>query len=1085
MKRKEIVKKNFYFFIVMYILVLEMKILNNIFPNYKRIIVSLVIFLFLTPTFHLIDNYVDEKASKFNNNKTENGKEYDNYRSIDKHNLTSSYRQINHGSSCQKAIAERNNAKETRYIVHSPIEINSEEDFVKFGFPGSGTEADPYIIENYEVSTGDTEYLENSCGIVIRYVSSFVIIRNCFIQGYEVGISSETRAGGVIVENCTLLYNQYGVLVHQSGDSLIKNNYSANNSGFGILVSESSNVTIIKNTCITNGAGSIGVRDNKKIKIFYNNLEKTTNDWASCLWSSGNSEIVISDNLINGATSDGLYLERCNNVVISNNNIYNSTNFAISYGFEVSNSLIYNNLFCGTGLGGVRIGERGDYNIVFNNSFLKIQDNNEDYGTNTYWYSPTLLVGNLWEDWDGTTNFYSIYGNKIGDIFPRRVASVENDSDSDGMEDAWEIVYNLDDSKADSDGDGLSNLEEYQWMANPNFNDTDGDGLNDYDEVIFGGCIRDGDFDDDKLSDYEEVKIFHSFPYKKDSDSDGLTDYQEVIVFLTDPIDSDTDGDGLSDYEEIYAYHTDPTKNDTDDDKFNDYDEIIIYGSDPLNKLSNPRAKKIKIVLSCLLSFLVIGSVTTTILLIKKKQREKIIQLKNEYNKQFLEFNKFKEKIDEYLLQSYSPDNFKEWVNSAKQLDNIIGSYRSKFNLFKVIIGKKNIIEFEKVKREINDFIEKLSQIKTELERKITDEYILLLNKILEKKQQLLSDLQQINSYVQKNDYKKIDLDNYNKRIAKVFFEFKELSNEYLIYAKEIEKIDIRNALLSSKIYEIKNIDEQISKEELNAYINQIKIHKKQTFDEFLEIEKEIINQQDLNININYEKVKKLLEITDGFRDFFQSKLEILSKQITNEERKDLLEELQEIENKRQEVRDLIYLYPLILLDKKGEELRKEIDNLFVYSLKGKITESELYFKEFDEKLANWKENYSRVMNTETVGELSSNGIEQYNELKEKIEEKINYFDSRDVEIERAKEFFKVLSTTSEIPLFTLQEKLGFEDLNELELWLVELGSFLSIRIEDDKLIIVEKITEEITHAIDELIDKFSEWEKTGKGKKE
>jgi len=490
-------------------------------------------------------------------------------------------------------------------------------------------------------------------------------------------------------------------------------------------------------------------------------------------------------------------------------------------------------------------------------------------------------------------------------------------------------------------------------------------------------------------------------------------------------------------------------------------------------------------VLSCLLSFLVIGSVTTTILLIKKKQREKIIQLKNEYNQQFLEFNKFKEKIDEYLLQSYSPDNFKEWVNSAKQLDNIIGSYRSKFNLFKVIIGKKNIIEFEKVKREINDFIEKLSQIKTELERKITDEYILLLNKILEKKQQLLSDLQQINSYVQKNDYKKIDLDNYNKRIAKVFFEFKELSNEYLIYAKEIEKIDIRNALLSSKIYEIKNIDEQISKEELNAYINQIKIHKKQTFDEFLEIEKEIINQQDLNININYEKVKKLLEITDGFRDFFQSKLEILSKQITNEERKDLLEELQEIENKRQEVRDLIYLYPLILLDKKGEELRKEIDNLFVYSLKGKITESELYFKEFDEKLANWKENYSRVMNTETVGELSSNGIEQYNELKEKIEEKINYFDSRDVEIERAKEFFKVLSTTSEIPLFTLQEKLGFEDLNELELWLVELGSFLSIRIEDDKLIIVEKITEEITHAIDELIDKFSEWEKTGKGKKE
>ncbi|MHA1352254.1 MAG: NosD domain-containing protein [Candidatus Heimdallarchaeaceae archaeon] len=559
------------------------------FSNFKRIVVFLLIIsLLLHPTFYLTKSYEYEESYKLHDVKLETKKFSVNYHSIDKNNLTTNYIQMNHGSFCQKTIFERNNAKETRYIVHSPIEINSEEDFAKFGFPGSGTEADPYIIENYAISTGDTEYLENSCGIVIRYVSSFVIIRNCFIQGYEVGISSETRKGGAIVENCTLLYNCDGVLIHQSGESLIFYNYVANNSGFGILVSESSNVTITENTCVTNCIANIGVRDNTKIKISYNSLEKPTNDWAACLWSSGNNEVVISNNLILKATGDGIYLENCNNVVINDNKIYNSNNFAISYGFAVSNSLVYNNLFYRTGLGGVRIGEKGDYNIVYNNSFLKIKDINEDHGTNTYWYSPTLLIGNLWEDWDGTAKFYSIYGSKIGDMFPRRIVSSEKDADNDGMDDSWESNYNLDDPMEDSDGDGLTNLEEYQWIANPNVNDTDNDRLNDYEEVIFGGCIRNEDFDDDKLNDYEEAKIFHSLPYEKDSDDDGLTDYQEVNTYFTDPMDSDTDNDGLLDGEEVNTYGTDPNNKDTDGDGLTDGEEVN-SGSDPLEPKSQSK----------------------------------------------------------------------------------------------------------------------------------------------------------------------------------------------------------------------------------------------------------------------------------------------------------------------------------------------------------------------------------------------------------------------------------------------------------------------------------------------------------------
>jgi len=201
-----------------------MKKLSNILLSLRRIILFFLIIVFLIlNTFYFLNKYENKSNSKICNGNLKEEEISDSICFLNKYSIVSND-QKNH-SSYPKTIVKKNSGKKIDYIIHKPITITSEEDFVNLGCPGSGTEDDPYIIENYNISTGDTEYLEGSCGILIRYVSSFVIIRNCFIQGYGVGISSETRAGGVIVENCTLLYNQYGVLVHQSGDSLIKNNY--------------------------------------------------------------------------------------------------------------------------------------------------------------------------------------------------------------------------------------------------------------------------------------------------------------------------------------------------------------------------------------------------------------------------------------------------------------------------------------------------------------------------------------------------------------------------------------------------------------------------------------------------------------------------------------------------------------------------------------------------------------------------------------------------------------------------------------------------------------------------------------------
>ena len=63
---------------------------------------------------------------------------------------------------------------------HDPIEITSDSDFE--AFPGLGTETDPYIIENYYITTN------SGSGIIIRDTTKYFIVRNCHIDAENDGI---------------------------------------------------------------------------------------------------------------------------------------------------------------------------------------------------------------------------------------------------------------------------------------------------------------------------------------------------------------------------------------------------------------------------------------------------------------------------------------------------------------------------------------------------------------------------------------------------------------------------------------------------------------------------------------------------------------------------------------------------------------------------------------------------------------------------------------------------------------------------------------------------------------------------------
>ena len=94
------------------------------------------------------------------------------------------------------------------------------------------------------------------------------------------------------------------------------------------------------------------------------------------------------------------------------------------------------------------------------------------------------------------------------------------DADADGMDDVWELYYNLNpiiaDGDADADTDGLSNFQEYISDSSPNVSDSNTNGVPDgwdiYDATIIKGDVNgDGILSSDDLTALEALLLQSSY----------------------------------------------------------------------------------------------------------------------------------------------------------------------------------------------------------------------------------------------------------------------------------------------------------------------------------------------------------------------------------------------------------------------------------------------------------------------------------------------------------------------------------------------------------------------------------------------
>ena len=289
----------------------------------------------------------------------------------------------------------------------SPIVIANDDVFESYGFPGDGSEENPYRIENYNITTTD-----KICISVSGYTTKHFTIQNCFLKTdtndtIYIGKDKKLEVGSFQIDGNELISTQGSTLkVNGTVEGKI-----VNNEGFsldaGIELIEP--FVYVKNNTMN---GNSAIRLIRTIEAWLVNNTCKDNSEVGIDLIDSNDTVVIGNNCSsNGDT--GIRVENCVNVTLKYN--YLTENF---YGMRIigsSDSLITNNYFeSNTGYGLSMQGSVG-LNKIYHNAFV---DNNlagttiqalDDTGDQ--WYNEILLEGNFWDDWSpAVSSSYSIDG---------------------------------------------------------------------------------------------------------------------------------------------------------------------------------------------------------------------------------------------------------------------------------------------------------------------------------------------------------------------------------------------------------------------------------------------------------------------------------------------------------------------------------------------------------------------------------------------------------------------------------------------------------------------------------------------------
>ena len=133
------------------------------------------------------------------------------------------------------------------YTPHDSISIDDNADFASQGWPGSGINGDPYIIEGLSIEE------RGAACISITGTTVYFKIKDCLLQKpptyagkKDSGVFLENVANGIVL-NCIAEEMSLGIQVRDSRNCNLRNNIANDNHG-GIYLINSSNCIMQGNT---------------------------------------------------------------------------------------------------------------------------------------------------------------------------------------------------------------------------------------------------------------------------------------------------------------------------------------------------------------------------------------------------------------------------------------------------------------------------------------------------------------------------------------------------------------------------------------------------------------------------------------------------------------------------------------------------------------------------------------------------------------------------------------------------------------------------------------------------------------------
>ena len=342
--------------------------------------------------------------------------------------------------------------KNNDFTNHSPIMIDSDEDFSLYSSIGNGTEMNPYIIENLSIKNDSSDLLK------IEGTTMFFIIRNNYLDGVSKNFDGIhlTKIDNAQIINNTIKNTVNGIYFETAINCLIENNTFRDNSKNGLGLSSAENCTIAGNQAFNNYRNGISlVGNNNRIwnnavydnyfsgislgdysndnEIFYNLIFNNRLDGIILLKFS-NSNYIYNNELYNN--SIGINVNQCyyNSInsnlifdcefgilvtilgygtIISNNNIQNNSQYGVSLGLESSSSFVSS---CVVKLNYF-------YNNCYSNDNLSQAYEYIDVAINN---TQNTFIFNFWAEWkspdinqDGfVDNPYLINGSNNVDNYP-------------------------------------------------------------------------------------------------------------------------------------------------------------------------------------------------------------------------------------------------------------------------------------------------------------------------------------------------------------------------------------------------------------------------------------------------------------------------------------------------------------------------------------------------------------------------------------------------------------------------------------------------------------------------------------------